>query len=462
MFKSIFQRMFFTYLTITVISVTTLATLLSHFISSYHLTQKQQDLLNQGNEINSLLSLQEYRNSPDNIQQIVDVVDKTTGTKIYILNIPSTALPDPLTLDSLKDNHLARDIPRILSGETITKKRQFSSQLNMDVVYVGMPLKVENQISGAVLLFSPLTEVDKIVRPIRNIVWLSAAAFMVLAAILISLVSRRISTPIIKMSQAAEDIAAGKFNTEITLAGTDEIAQLAKSFFYMRNRIQLTERMRQELMANISHELRTPLTSIRGFIQAILDGVVEPQEQRKYLKLSYREAGRLTKLTGDLLDLAKLQTGNLQLQRTEVDLKNFLEEVAAPFYLECLNKDIQLETKLVPNLMVHADPDRLTQVLINLLNNALKFTPSGGTITLRTQPQGDKVLIQLADTGIGMPEEELGEIFDHFYKIDKSRNAGQGGSGIGLYVAKQIVALHGGSITVSSQVGLGTTFTIQL
>lgn len=462
MFKNIFQRMFFTYLAITVLSVTTLALLLNAFINDYHLKQKQQELLAQGAAINALYNNPQYANQPVLIQQTVDLLSKTTGSKIYILRLSPAAVKEALNLESIKNDHLAKDLPKIMSGETIMKKRQFSGRLKMDVVYVGAPLEIRQQISGAVLLFSPFNEVEKIVQPIYKIVWTSALVFVLVAAFLIHMVSRRISSPIMQMSQAAEEIAAGNYERTIEVTGADEISRLANSFLYMRRRIQQTERMRQELLANVSHELRTPLTSIRGFIQAILDGVVAPSDQRRYLKLSYQEAGRLAKLTGDLLDLAKLQTGNLQLHKTQINLRDWLEEICDSFALACEQKNILLKKDFSQNLYMQVDADRFAQVIINLLHNALKFTSPGGSISLVTRQQEKKVILQITDTGIGMAEEELSSIFDHFYKVDKSRDANQGGSGIGLYVAKQIVQLHGGTITAASQVGQGTSFTIEL
>ncbi|GAB6157177.1 ATP-binding protein [Desulfotomaculum varum] len=463
MFKNIFQRMFVTYLAVNILAVTTLAFLLNTFISDYHLKQKQQDLLILGREINELFNQPAFHQQPEQFRQAVEHLGKITGTKIYIFNLPSKAAKNAFRFETInKGDYLVKDIPKILSGSTIMKKKEFSGYLKTDVVYVGMPLSINQEIVGAVLLFSPLNEIKKIVQPINKIVWLSAAAFMVFAALMIHLVSYRISVPIVKISQAAEEIAAGKYDRPIDISGADEISRLAKSFVFMRQQIQQTERMRQELLANVSHELRTPLTTIRGFIQAILDGIVEPQHQAKYLQLTYQEAGRLAKLTDDLLDLAKLQTGHLQLCKSEVDLSCLLEQIAESFSLNCTKKNILLKLDVKPNLTIQVDPDRFRQVIINLLHNALKFTPAGGTITLTAQPQGEKVIIQVADTGIGIATEELNNIFEHFYKSDKSRNASQGGSGIGLYVAKQIIELHGGNIEVTSKINKGSTFTIVL
>ncbi|CCO07395.1 sensor histidine kinase [Desulforamulus hydrothermalis] len=463
MFKNIFQRMFVTYLAVNILSVTTLAFLLNTFISDYHLQQKQQDLLMLGREINELFNQPAFHQQPEQIRQAVDHLGKITGTKIYIFNLSPKVAKNAFNFEAINNEAgLVKDIPKIMSGSTVMKKKEFSGYLKTYVVYVGMPLSINQEIVGAVLLFSPLNEIKKIVQPINKIVWLSAAAFMLLATLLIHLVSYRISVPIVKISQAAEEIAAGKFDRPIDINGADEVSRLAKSFLFMRQQIQQTERMRQELLANVSHELRTPLTTIRGFIQAILDGIVEPQHQQKYLQLSYQEAGRLAKLTDDLLDLAKLQTGHLQLCKSEVNLGCLLEQIAESFSLNCSKKNILLKLDITPKLTISVDPDRFPQVVINLLHNALKFTPAGGSITLSAKYQDNKIVIQVADTGIGIASEELNNIFEHFYKSDKSRNASQGGAGIGLYVAKQIVELHGGTIAVMSEINKGSTFTIVL
>lgn len=226
----------------------------------------------------------------------------------------------------MKNSQLARDLPRILAGETIERKKQFAGHLRADMVFVGMPLQRDGKISGAVVLYSSLREVRRIVRPVILIIWAAAAFIILLAALVIYSLSRRMSSPIISLSRSAEEIAAGHYDTPVIIKGKDELARLGRSFNYMRQQIKNTEQMRQELLAGISHEIRTPLTSIRGFIQAILDGVVKEEEQRKYLKLCYQEAGRLAKLTNDLLDVAKLRTGHLQLHREQVHLTSFLRE----------------------------------------------------------------------------------------------------------------------------------------
>lgn len=456
---SIFQRLFSTYLAVTVLLVLLIAALLSHFIDESQLRLKQRELMVLGTEVNELVNTRANQINQVNIQRIVNNLSSASSNKIYIVRSQTDL--NKVTKGVIK-NHLEQDYPRIMAGQTIIQKKQFANFFKADMVFVGMPLRQDGKITGAILLYSSLKEVKKIVRPIILIIWISAAIFLLLATFVIFLLSRRLSSPIIQLSQAAEEIAAGNYSTPLDIRGKDEIAQLGKSFNYMREQIKTTEQMRQELLANISHEMRTPLTSIRGFIQAILDGVVKEDDQRKYLKLSYQEAGRLAKLTTDLLDVAKLRTGHLKLNKEVIDLTTFLQEQVDNFELSCAEKGIKLNTIFLSNTTILVDRDRLAQVIINLFHNALKFTAAGGEITLSSRLENKKVLIEVTDTGVGISEQELPHIFDHFYKVDKSRDARNGGSGIGLYLVKEFVHLHGGTIKVSSEVGQGTTFTIEL
>ncbi|MDI6600346.1 MAG: ATP-binding protein [Thermoanaerobacteraceae bacterium] len=260
------------------------------------------------------------------------------------------------------------------------------------------------------------------------------------------------------MAGAAREIAEGKFSEDISITGDDEIALLADSFNYMKNQLSRIEKMRQELISNISHELRTPLTTIRGFIQGIMDGMVRPEEERQYLRIALDEVGRMTNLVGDLLELSKLQTGSVKLYKKEFPVKSLMDEAIKGFEMECRDKDIEIRAEVEEEFNITADRDRIKQVLINLIGNAVKFTPAGGHITVSARRSDDRAVFKVSDTGPGIPEENMPFIFDRFYRGD---NAGQG-HGLGLAIAKELVELHGGTIRAESRPGQDTTFIFDL
>jgi len=246
--------------------------------------------------------------------------------------------------------------------------------------------------------------------------------------------------------------------------GPQEVQQLARAFNDMNTRVQTSQKSQREFVANVSHELKTPLTSVQGFAQAILDGTANtPDAQKQAAQVIYDESSRMHRMVLDLLDLARLDAGTFDLQRTTVDLTAMLTSIAEKFVPQARasNVTIHLEATTLP--VITGDGDRLAQVFTNLVDNAMKFTPSGGRIILRATQTVAGVQVDVADTGSGIPAEALLHIFDRFYQVDLSRPGGKShGSGLGLAIVNEIVRAHGGKISVHSEPGTGSTFTVTL
>jgi len=246
--------------------------------------------------------------------------------------------------------------------------------------------------------------------------------------------------------------------------GPHEVQELTRAFNEMNTRVQTSQKSQREFVANVSHELKTPLTSVQGFAQALLDGTAStPEAQKQAAQVIYNESGRMHRMVLDLLDLARLDAGTLDLQRAPVDLTALLNSIAEKFAPQARagNVDIRVETPSLPAFT--GDGDRLAQVFTNLVDNALKFTPAGGSITLRAAQASSGVQVEVADTGAGISPEALQHIFDRFYQADPSRPGGRKhGSGLGLAIVKEIVGAHGGKISVRSEPGTGSTFTVSL
>ena len=290
----------------------------------------------------------------------------------------------------------------------------------------------------------------------------AALVGIVLAVVMALLISRWVARPLQKLSTAAAAIAAGKFDQTAPVGGPTEVRSLAKSFNEMVARVQAGQQTQRDFVANVSHELKTPLTSIQGFSQAILDGVsAEPQAVQRAATVINDEATRMHRLVEGLLDLARLDTGQVALQRGPTNLTAVLTSVAEKLSLRASEKQIAFRTQIDPLPSMVADADRLAQVFTNLLDNALKHTPAGGTVTLTAQLSGGAAVVSVTDTGSGIPAEDLPRIFERFYRIDKSRAAGRG-YGLGLAITKEIIQAHGGTITAESVVGLGAKFTVKL
>jgi histidine kinase len=296
-----------------------------------------------------------------------------------------------------------------------------------------------------------------------------AASAATLAAVLVSfLVSRRVVEPVQRMMDASQRIAEGHYDERVLVRGApapeemDELDQLAVSFNQMADRLERTEAMRSQLIGDVAHELRTPLSTIKGSLEGLIDGVLAPDEAN--LLQLHREAERLQRLVADLQELSRVEAGafEFKLQPTSVgDLIASAEERLGRQFQE---KGVSLEVELPPDLpTVLADDDRIGQVLLNLLGNALQYTPAGRTVRISARGAAAEVQIEIRDEGIGIPAEHLQHIFTRFYRIDPSRSRAGGGSGIGLTIAKHLVERQGGRIWAESRgAGQGTQFTFSL
>lgn len=290
-----------------------------------------------------------------------------------------------------------------------------------------------------------------------------AAAAATISAVAISLfVSRRIVTPIRQMMQASRRIAGGHYRERVQATGEDELGQLALSFNQMATTLDQTETMRRDLIANVAHELRTPLTTIKGFMEGLMDGVL-PSQPETYQQV-YREADRLERLVSDLQELSRVEAGAYELHRCPLAVAPLILQVASRLEPQFDEKGVELRLELASDLPpILADEDRLSQVLLNLLGNALQYTPAGGTVTVKADKQASRLLVTVQDNGIGIPIEHLPHLFTRFYRVDKSRSRAGGGSGIGLTIVKHLVEAHDGQVWADSQgEGRGSSFGFSL
>lgn len=297
---------------------------------------------------------------------------------------------------------------------------------------------------------------------------LAASAATVAAVVVSLLVTRRVVAPVRQMMVASRRIAEGNYAERVQVKGApepdemDELDQLAVTFNQMADKLERTEAMRRQLIGDVAHELRTPLSTIKGSVEGLMDGVLEPTEAN--LHQIYREADRLERLVGDLQELSRVEAGAFELHRKTVEVDELVSSATERLAGQFDEKGVRLEIDLAAGLpTVLADPDRIGQVLLNLLGNALQYTPSGRQVEVRARHQDQLLEIEIRDEGIGIPAEHLPHVFTRFYRVDRSRSRAGGGSGIGLTIAKHLVEAHGGRIWASSPgSGKGSSFTFTL
>jgi len=330
----------------------------------------------------------------------------------------------------------------------------------------GVPVAVNGQTVGAVLVGSMIEPVlnpadEDFLRSVNFSIFVTSLAVGLLALGLGSLLFRQITSPLGALSRAAEAIAGGDLGRRVEAQSDDEIGRVARSFNRMAESLAHADAQRRNLMADIAHELRTPLTVIQGNLEALMDGVYDLTPEN--VAAVHRHTVVLSRLVADLRDLALAEAGQLRLERKPIALSEVIAQVSESLEAQAREKGVTLKTEAHdPRPPVAADEQRITQVLFNLLSNALRHTPSGGTITTSAELRDGRVLVSVRDTGTGIPPEDLPHVFERFYRADRSRARATGGSGLGLTIAKQIVEAHGGQIWVQSWLGAGSTFAFSL
>ena len=272
-----------------------------------------------------------------------------------------------------------------------------------------------------------------------------------------------IRKPLHEITKGASEFANGNLSYQIPVDSENELGYLAKNLNYMADKLNRNGEYQRQFISNISHDFRSPLTSIKGYVEAMIDGTIPVEMQEKYLKIISYEAERLEKLTRGLLTLNELDIQKRMLNIQSFDINQVIKSTAASFEGTCTTRQILLELVLSgKELYARADIEQIQQVLYNLLSNAIKFSPDHSTITIETTEKNDKIFVSVKDHGIGIPKSSINKIWERFYKIDRSRGKDQKGTGLGLAIVKEIISAHGQHINVISTEGVGTEFIFTL
>ena len=271
----------------------------------------------------------------------------------------------------------------------------------------------------------------------------SGIAAGALALAVVQLLAHGMTSPLREMASAAAAMARGDYGRRVTASSRDEVGELARAFNGMAAQLAEVDRMRRDLVANVSHELRTPISALQAVLENMVDGVepADPDTLRTMLK----QVERLGALVAQLLDLSRLESGSVPLQRRRFELRPVLEEAASESRLHTPDVHVAVAVD-PPEASADGDPERVHQVVANLLDNALRYSPPGGRVEVRAQRHRGQVTIEVCDEGPGISEEESSRVFERFYRVDPARSSGEGGAGLGLAIARWIVDLHGGEI----------------
>ncbi|WP_418540918.1 sensor histidine kinase [Massilistercora timonensis] len=332
-----------------------------------------------------------------------------------------------------------------------------------DVITVIAPVIHGYSPAGYLLVHKSLDYVNEVQGILMRAALITLLVIYFLSFIILLALEFFVYRPLRKITEAATQYASGNLDYEIPVRTEDEMGYLSASLNYMSSQLRDMEDYQKKFVANVSHDFRSPLTSIKGYVEAMADGTIPPEMQKKYLGIILFETERLTDLTQDLLTLNEFDSKNLLLNKENFDIHEMIKNVAASFEGTCTQKKISIELLFASKQMeVFADKRKIQQVLYNLLDNAIKFSDPESTVTIETTERGEKVSISVKDYGIGIPRSALGKIWERFYKTDLSRGKDKKGTGLGLAIVKEAIQAHGENISVVSTEGVGTEFIFTL
>lgn len=339
----------------------------------------------------------------------------------------------------------------VLSGEKFIKKNTFANQYPQQVITVGVPMYYDGTQIGAIFINSWMPDILKNMQGIILMLALFMFISMVVAFILVYIQSKKISRPILQINNAVRDIAAGNYSERVSVSTSDEIGQLASSFNFMADSIEKMEERRAAFVSDVSHELRTPMTSISGFIEGILDGTIPPERHQRYLGIVLEESKRLTRLVNDLFEMSKMESSEYKLDIRQFDINEVirLSVIETEGKISGKNLDINIDFK-DEQLIALGDEDCIKRIVLNILDNAIKFSYPNTTLNISTRVERRKIYVSIGNFGNGISPEDIGSVFNRFYKSDKSRGKEKSGAGLGLAMVKNIITLHKQKIWVES------------
>ncbi|OEH92763.1 sensor histidine kinase [Bacillus solimangrovi] len=324
------------------------------------------------------------------------------------------------------------------------------------------PIESNGEVLGYIYMFLPTDIIRSRVQNLTSQFMLGGLFAVILTMITVVFLSHSITQPLIRMKEATKKMSTGFHHIELDIERDDELGDLSRSIQKLSDDLERIKKDRNKFLSDISHELRTPLTYIKGYADILKRPNLTDSQHAEYVTILQEESIRVTTLVTDLFDLAKMDQNEFLIKKEKIELCTFLHEVAAKFRGIAKEKNVTLNVRCDHQIILFVDPQRFSQVLINLLDNAFKHSQGTSTVNVDVIKTGDEVEIYVSDEGQGIPSEELPLIWDRLYRVDKSRSRSTGGSGLGLTIAKEIVEQHGGTIRVESKLGIGTTFIISL
>ena len=462
---TLYLKILLAYIIFGFISFLSIASLGSYLAQEHVVKERSEALYKEANYIAANYALQ-YTENKITLRELrsqLDAIDVYLNSSIWIMNRKGqilvrseiSDLPElPLVIEEFDPTDMGKEYHQI---------GNFYGLFSSEMLTVLAPISSNMKTIGYVAIHTQMAPLIRESDRILNVTYICFLLIYAFSFILLLLIHFSILKPLKKVNKAVQEYADGNFDYQLLVESSDEIGTLSAGLNYMASRMGNADDYQKKFIANISHDFRSPLTSIRGYVQAMLDGTIPPEFQERYLNIVLNETDRLNKLTQGLLTLNSYNSKESMLEKTDFDIHAIIKNTAASFEGICRQRRISIELVFTDRtLFVNADMGRIQQVLYNLIDNAIKFSREGGVIYITVSERGDKVYVSVKDTGIGIPVKSQQKIWERFYKTDLSRGKDKKGIGLGLSIVREIIQAHGENIDVISTEGVGSEFIFSL
>ncbi|MCM1158186.1 MAG: HAMP domain-containing histidine kinase [Bacteroidales bacterium] len=443
-----------------------LAIYTTHATQQVVIKEKQDSLINEATLLaeQTILSYEQGITSLEYLQVRFDEFEDTMKTNLWYFSVDGD-----LIVASNAGNHsrIPKNIYNLDENidleKGFTQTGMFYDVFDGTMVSIGIPISMRDKMVGYLVLHTSLSELDNLQDDMLNIMYMPFLVIILVVGIVLAYLSGTVLRPIAKISNTAKEYAKGNFEARTGVKRQDELGELSDSMEYMASELNKLDEYRKNFIANISHDFRSPLTSIKGYLEAMLDGTIPIEKYDRYLNIVLNEAKRLTKLTTGLLELNDFDTYGPILKRQTFDIVDVIRETRNTVEGLCEEKRIDFRLNCpAEDTIVYADKMKMGQVVYNLIDNALKFSPEGGTITVTVYDKNGKLFVSVKDEGPGIEKDSQNKIWDRFYKTDKSRGKDKQGNGLGLAITREIIKAHGETINLISTEGAGCEFVFTL
>lgn len=452
-FRSLSFKLWLTFISVIILCVLFAYSLSQYFYKTLYIEKIKNDLIQE-----ATLLAADYNGGEitEEFKKKIEWFNSKNESEIFVVNNPrelSACLPFEINYKTLISED---ERQKLLAGHPV-QKEGYEERFGKTVVAAIIPLLDRHGLEGIIYTYVPVDSMSEYIHEFAVKWMITALLFILFATLLTTKWLKKMIQPIQEIEEAAYQVSKGDYSIQVPISSRDELGQLAKAFNEMAESIYFEEERKREFLENVSHELRTPLSYVKGYTQAILDGVIkDKQEETKYLQLISRETLRMQRLVADLLDLTKIERGQVQIESTPIAFAQFIKDFVVKYDQVMKEKSLQLTLDLDPDPIILADEGKMEQIIQNIIDNAIAYTPSNGMISISLQQEKDTCTLIITDTGCGIPKKDLPFITNRFYRVHKARTRSNGGSGLGLSIVKNLVELQNGEIKIDSEEGIGT------